>query len=174
MPQDRETRHDQYLDELPTHGNKLGQAFHDLELEKKVLEAAQKIGYGAQFGGKYLALDVRIVRLPRHGASCPVGMGVSCSADRNAKAKINKDGIWIEELEREPGRLIPDAYRAKQDSGVAKIDLNRPMKEVLAELSKFPESAPNCHLPGPSLWPVTWLTPSSKSDWTKGREFPSI
>ena len=130
-----------YLDELPTSGNKLGQAFRDLELEKKVLEAAQKIGYGAQFGGKYFALDVRIVRLPRHGASCPVGMGVSCSADRNAKAKINKDGIWIEELEREPGRLIPDAYRAKQDSGVAKIDLNRPMKEVLAELSKFPVGA---------------------------------
>ena len=130
-----------YLDELPTRGNKLGQAFRDLELEKKVLEAAQKIGYGAQFGGKYFALDVRIVRLPRHGASCPVGMGVSCSADRNAKAKINKDGIWIEELEREPGRLIPDAYRAKQDSGVAKIDLNRPMKEVLAELSKFPVGA---------------------------------
>ena len=130
-----------YLDELPTHGNKLGQAFRDLELEKKVLEAAQKIGYGAQFGGKYFALDVRIIRLPRHGASCPVGMGVSCSADRNAKAKINKDGIWIEELEREPGRLIPDAYRAKQDSGVAKIDLNRPMKEVVAELSKFPVGA---------------------------------
>ena len=130
-----------YLDELPTSGNKLGQAFRDLELEKKVLEAAQKIGYGAQFGGKYFVLDVRIVRLPRHGASCPVGMGVSCSADRNAKAKINKDGIWIEELEREPGRLIPDAYRAEQDSGVAKIDLNRPMKEVLAELSKFPVGA---------------------------------
>ncbi|HTY23278.1 MAG TPA: fumarate hydratase [Desulfomonilaceae bacterium] len=127
-----------YLDELPTHGNKLGQAFRDLELEKKVLEAAQKIGYGAQFGGKYFALDVRIIRLPRHGASCPVGMGVSCAADRNAKAKINKDGIWIEELEREPGRLIPDTYRRKQDSDVAKINLNRPMKEVVAELSKFP------------------------------------
>ena len=127
-----------YLDELPTHGNKLGQAFRDLELEKKVLEAARKIGYGAQFGGKYFALDVRIIRLPRHGASCPVGMGVSCAADRNAKAKINKDGIWIEELEREPGRLIPDTYRRKQDSDVAKINLNRPMKEVVAELSKFP------------------------------------
>ena len=127
-----------YLDGLPTHGNKLGQAFRDLELEKKVLEAAQKIGYGAQFGGKYFALDVRIIRLPRHGASCPVGMGVSCSADRNAKAKINKDGIWIEELEREPGRLIPDAYRSMQESEVAKVNLNRPMKEVVAELSKFP------------------------------------
>jgi fumarate hydratase, class I len=127
-----------YLDELPTHGNKLGQAFRDLELEKKVLEAAHKLGYGAQFGGKYFALDVRIIRLPRHGASCPVGMGVSCSADRNAKAKINKDGIWIEELEREPGRLIPEAYRNKQDSEAPKINLNRPMKEVVAELSKFP------------------------------------
>lgn len=130
-----------YLDALPTHGNKLGQAFRDLELEKKVLEAAQKIGYGAQFGGKYFALDVRIIRLPRHGASCPVGMGVSCSADRNAKAKINKDGIWIEELEREPGRLIPDAYRSMQESEVAKVNLNRPMKEVVAELSKFPVGA---------------------------------
>ena len=141
MPQDRETCHDQIPGWIPTHGNKLGQAFRDLELEKKVLEAARKIGYGAQFGGKYFALDVRIIRLPRHGASCPVGMGVSCSADRNAKAKINKDGIWIEELESEPGRLIPHAYRAKQESGVAKIDLNRPMKEVLAELSKFPVDA---------------------------------
>jgi fumarate hydratase class I len=127
-----------YLDELPTRGNKLGQAFRDLELEKKILEAAHKIGYGAQFGGKYFALDVRIIRLPRHGASCPVGMGVSCSADRNAKAKINKDGIWIEELEREPGRFIPDTYRRKQDSDAPKINLNRPMQEVVAELSKFP------------------------------------
>ncbi len=97
-----------YYDDLPTKGNEHGQAFRDVELEKKLLEAAQKLGIGAQFGGKYFAHDVRVIRLPRHGASCPVGMGVSCSADRNIKAKINKDGLWIEELDRNPGRLIPE------------------------------------------------------------------
>jgi fumarate hydratase class I len=128
-----------YLDTLPTKGNEQGQAFRDVELEKKLIEAAQKLGIGAQFGGKYFAHDVRVIRLPRHGASCPVGMGVSCSADRNVKAKINKDGIWLEELDRNPGRLIPDAYRRKHDHGV-KIDLNKPIKEVLAELTKHPVS----------------------------------
>ncbi len=127
-----------YLDGLPTEGNEYGQAFRDVEMEKKVLEAAYKCGYGAQFGGKYFALDVRIIRLPRHGASCPVGMGVSCSADRNVKAKINKEGIWLEELENNPGRFIPDKYRGTYDHGVVKINLNRPMKEILAELSKYP------------------------------------
>ncbi len=128
-----------YYDSLPTKGNDQGQAFRDLELEKALTEAAQKLGIGAQFGGKYLAHDIRVVRLPRHGASCPVGMGVSCSADRNVKAKINKDGIWIEELDTNPGRLIPDAYRRKHEAGV-KIDLNRPMKEILADLTKYPVS----------------------------------
>lgn len=127
-----------YLDHLPTSGNKGGQAFRDVEMEGKLLKAAHKSGYGAQFGGKYFALDVRIIRLPRHGASCPVGMGVSCSADRNVKAKINKDGIWLEELERNPGRLIPAKYRGKHEHGVVKVDLNRPMKEILAELTKYP------------------------------------
>lgn len=127
-----------YLDNLPTSGNKSGQAFRDIELEKKILDAAYKCGIGAQFGGKYFALDIRIIRLPRHGASCPVGMGVSCSADRNIKAKINREGIWIEELEYNPGSFIPDKYRAKHEHGAVKIDLNRPMKEVLAELSKYP------------------------------------
>ena len=103
-----------------------------------MLQAAHKSGYGAQFGGKYFALDVRIVRLPRHGASCPVGMGVSCSADRNIKAKINRDGIWLEQLEREPGRLIPEEYRGKVASNVVRVDLNRPMKEILAQLTKYP------------------------------------
>lgn len=126
-----------YLDSLPTSGNKTGQAFRDLELEKKLLVAAHKCGYCAQFGGKYFALDVRVVRLPRHGASCPIGMGVSCSADRNIKAKINRDGIWLEELERNPGRFLPVAFRKKAEDGV-KISLNRPMKEVLAEMSKYP------------------------------------
>jgi fumarate hydratase class I len=127
-----------YLDHLPTTGNVHGRAFRDVELEKRMLEQAYKSGYGAQFGGKYFALDVRIVRLPRHGASCPVGMGVSCSADRNAKGKINKDGVWLEELERDPGRLIPEEYRGKVASNVVKVDLNRPMAEILAQLSKHP------------------------------------
>jgi fumarate hydratase class I len=127
-----------YLDHLPTTGNALGRAFRDVELENRMLEQAYKSGYGAQFGGKYFALDVRIIRLPRHGASCPVGMGVSCSADRNVKAKIDKDGIWLEQLEREPGRLIPEAYRGKIASNVVKVDLNQPMKDILAQLTKHP------------------------------------
>jgi len=127
-----------YLDHLPTSGNAHGRAFRDVELENRMLEQAYKSGYGAQFGGKYFALDVRIIRLPRHGASCPVGMGVSCSADRNAKAKINREGVWLEELEREPGRLIPEEYRHKIASNVVHVDLNRPMKEILAQLSKYP------------------------------------
>lgn len=127
-----------YYDALPTEGNEHGQAFRDLEMEAKLLKAAQKLGYGAQFGGKYFALDIRVVRLPRHGASCPVGMGVSCSADRNMKAKINKDGIWLEQLESNPGRFIPDHLREPNYQGVVKIDLNRPMPEILAELSQYP------------------------------------
>jgi fumarate hydratase class I len=127
-----------YYDALPTEGNEFGQAFRDIELEKKMLKAAQEIGLGAQFGGKYLAHDVRIVRLPRHGASCPVGMAVSCSADRNIKAKINKDGIWIEKLEDNPAKYIPEHLRGQGEGDAVKIDLNRPMKEILAELTKYP------------------------------------
>jgi fumarate hydratase class I len=127
-----------YYDNLPTEGNEGGQAFRDIELENKILKAAYNLGIGAQFGGKYFALDIRIVRLPRHGASCPVGMGVSCSADRNIKAKINKEGIWLEKLEKNPGRLIPEKYRKKEEDGAINIDLDKPMKEVLAELSKHP------------------------------------
>jgi fumarate hydratase class I len=127
-----------YLDGLPTTGNEAGRAFRDTELEERLLRAAHQSGYGAQFGGKYFALDVRVIRLPRHGASCPIGMGVSCSADRNIKAKINREGIWIEELERHPGRFIPERYRRKYDHGVVKVDLNRPMKEILAQLTQHP------------------------------------
>ena len=127
-----------YLDGIPVQGNKMGQSFRDLELEEKILAAAYKSGFGAQFGGKYFVLDVRIIRLPRHGASCPIGMGVSCVADRNVKAKINKEGIWLEELERNPGRLIPDQYRTVQDQTVANIDLKKPMGDILAQLSKYP------------------------------------
>jgi fumarate hydratase class I len=130
-----------YLDALPTEGNAGGQAFRDLALEAEVLKAAQECGIGAQFGGKYFAHDVRIIRLPRHGASCPVGMGVSCSADRNIKAKINKEGIWVEQMDDNPGRLIPEKYRGKHEHGV-KIDLNQPMAAILAELTKHPVSTP--------------------------------
>jgi fumarate hydratase class I len=126
-----------YYDALPTTGNELGRAFRDLELEKELLEAARQIGIGAQFGGKYFALDVRVIRLPRHGASCPVGIGVSCSADRQAKAKITKDGIFLEKLEKDPGRFIPEKYRDWKFKGVA-IDLDQGMEQTLATLKKYP------------------------------------
>ena len=129
-----------YYDELPTQGNEGGQAFRDVELEAKILKAAQQCGFGAQFGGKYYAHDVRIVRLPRHGASSPVAMAVSCSADRNVKAKINKDGIWLEKLENNPGKYIPESMRQAGEGNPVKINLNRPMKEVLADLTKYPVS----------------------------------
>ena len=129
-----------YYDDLPTQGNELGHAFRDIELEKQLLEETHKIGLGAQFGGKYFAHDIRVIRLPRHGASCPVGLGVSCSADRNVKAKINKDGLWIEKLDNNPGELIPESYRKAGEGEVVNIDLNRPMPEILAELSKYPVS----------------------------------
>jgi fumarate hydratase class I len=132
-----------YYDHLPGEGNRLGRAFRDPEAEAKVMEIARRSGIGAQFGGKYFALDARVVRLPRHGASCPVGIGVSCSADRNIKARIDRDGLWVEELEREPSRFIPGQYRAGLDTGHGvPIDLNRPMDDVLAELSKYPVATP--------------------------------
>ena len=127
-----------FYDNLPTTGNEYGRAFRDIELEKEVLAEAHKIGLGAQFGGKYLAHDVRIIRLPRHGASCPVGLGVSCSTDRNIKCKINKEGIWIEKLDSNPGELIPVELRQAGEGDVVKIDLNRPMPEILKELTKYP------------------------------------
>lgn len=129
-----------YYDSLPTTGDETGRAFRDIELEEKVFEEACKIGLGAQFGGKYLAHDIRIIRLPRHGASCPIGLGVSCSADRNIKAKINSDGIWIEKLDDNPTRLIPEELRQPGEGGGVRIDLDRPMDEVLKELTKYPVS----------------------------------
>ncbi len=129
-----------YYDELPTTGNESGRAFRDVELEKEVLQEAYKIGLGAQFGGKYMAHDVRIIRLPRHGASCPIGLGVSCSADRNIKCKINADGIWIEKMDDNPGSLIPEELRNAGEGDVVRIDLNQPMDEVCKELSKHPVS----------------------------------
>ena len=127
-----------YLDHLPTTGNISGRAFRDLELEQQMLEAARKCGIGAQFGGKYFALDVRVIRLPRHGASLPIGIGVSCSADRQAKGKITRDGVYIEQLETEPLKYIPEALRHRKDEGAVRVNLNRPMSEILAELRQYP------------------------------------
>ena len=128
-----------YLDSLPLAGSKLGHAFRDIELEAKVLELSQQTGIGAQFGGKYFCHDVRIVRLPRHGASCPVGMAVSCSADRQALGKITADGVFLEQLETDPARFLPDVTHDELDgSDVVHIDLTRPMADVRAELSKYP------------------------------------
>ncbi|WP_194205958.1 class I fumarate hydratase FumA [Superficieibacter sp. 1612_C1] len=129
-----------YYDSLPTEGNAHGQAFRDIKLEQALLEEAQTLGLGAQFGGKYFAHDIRVIRLPRHGASCPVGMGVSCSADRNIKAKINRDGIWIEKLEHNPGQYIPQALRQHGEGNAVSIDLNQPMSEIQRQLSRYPVS----------------------------------
>lgn len=127
-----------YLDALPTTGNEHGRAFRDLELEAEMLEAARNCGIGAQFGGKYFALDARVIRLPRHGASMPIGIGVSCSADRQAKAKITSKGVFIEKLETNPLSYIPEELRHRKDTSAVRIDLNRPMAEIRAELSKYP------------------------------------
>jgi fumarate hydratase class I len=127
-----------YLDGLPTSGNELGRGFRDIELEEQILEVAQKTGIGAQFGGKYFAHDVRVIRLPRHGASCPVGIGVSCSADRQALGKITKEGIFLEQLETNPAKYMPDISDAELGGDVVNIDLNKPMSEIRAELSRYP------------------------------------
>ena len=127
-----------YYDNLPTTGDETGRAFRDVELEKQLLDEAHKIGLGAQFGGKYFAHDIRVIRLPRHGASCPIGLGVSCSADRNIKAKINEDGIWIEKLDDNPGELIPEELRNAGEGDAVRIDLNQPMGEICKILSQYP------------------------------------
>ncbi len=127
-----------YYDSLPTSGNASGRAFRDIELEQQLLQEAYKIGLGAQFGGKYMAHDIRVVRLPRHGASCPIGLGVSCSADRNIKCKINKDGIWIEKMDTNPGELIPTELRQAGEGNAVKVNLNQPMREVCKILTQYP------------------------------------
>ena len=129
-----------YLDRLPTTGNEQGRAFRDLDMERQVLEIAERIGVGAQFGGKYFAHDARVIRLPRHGASCPVGLGVSCSADRQALAKITRDGVFLEQLEENPAAYLPEVSEDELDGECVKIDLNLPMPEILAELSRHPVS----------------------------------
>ena len=127
-----------WLDALPTSGDRSGHAFRDLAMEAKVLEITRHLGIGAQFGGKYFCHDVRVVRLPRHGASLPIGIGVSCSADRQAKAKITPDGVFLEQLETDPAKYLPEATEAILGGEVARIDLDRPMKEILAQLTKCP------------------------------------
>ena len=127
-----------YFDDLAESGDMHGRAFRDRALEAEIMKHAAALGIGAQFGGKYFALDARVIRLPRHGASCPVGIGVSCSAHRNVKAKIDREGIWIEVMDRNPGRFIPESYRDAEDNGAVRIDLNKPMEQVIAELSRYP------------------------------------
>jgi fumarate hydratase class I len=129
-----------YLDTLPTTGSELGHGFRDLELEQDILALTQGFGIGAQFGGKYFCHDVRVVRLPRHGASCPVAVAVSCSADRQALGKITRDGVFLEQLEQDPAKYLPEVTHAELDDGadVVRIDLNRPMAEIRAELSRYP------------------------------------
>jgi fumarate hydratase class I len=127
-----------YLDDLPTHGSEDGHAFRDRAMEEEVHKLTQSLGVGAQFGGKYFCHDVRVIRLPRHGASLPIGLGVSCSADRQALGKITGDGVYLEELERNPAQYLPEIDQEKLGGDVVHVDLNRPMKEILAELTKYP------------------------------------
>lgn len=129
-----------YYDNLPTTGDATGRAFRDIDLEKKLLDEAHKIGFGAQFGGKAFAHDVRVVRLPRHGASCPIGLGVSCSADRNIKAKINREGIWLEKMDDNPASLIPKELQQPGDAGGVEIDLEKGIDAARKELTKYPVS----------------------------------
>lgn len=126
-----------YYDNLPTSGNEYGRAFRDLEFEKELLKYTREMGYGAQFGGRYFALDVRVIRLPRHGASCPIGLGVSCSADRNVKARIDKEGLWLEKLEDNPSRFLPEHSYASKETA-EKVNLDQPMNDLLKQLSGYP------------------------------------
>src|SRR6185503_20790666 len=127
-----------YLDSLPRTGNELGRGFRDVELEQRVLKLTQEFGIGAQFGGKYFCHDVRVIRLPRHGASCPVALAVSCSADRQSLGKITRDGVFLEQLETDPAKYLPDVTHEELPGEVVKIDLNMPMNEIRATLSRYP------------------------------------
>ena len=139
-----------YLDRLPTSGNEHGRAFRDVDMERQVSEIAQHLGVGAQFGGKHFAHDVRVIRLPRHGASCPVGIGLSCSADRQALAKITREGVFLEQLEENPAQYLPDATDDELPGDAVRIDLSRPMPEILAELGSYPVST-RLSLSGPMV-----------------------
>ena len=159
-----------YLDSLPTAGGPGGHAFRDLELEGKLLEASRKIGLGAGFGGKYFCLDVRVIRLPRHGASCPIGMGVSCNADRNIKAKITRDGVFLEKLEKDPAKYLPQP--ASTDVPAVPVDLNRPMSEIRRTLSKYPV-ATLLFLNGPIIVARDIAHAKLKEKVDKGEDLPA-
>ncbi|HIE92977.1 MAG TPA: fumarate hydratase [Acidobacteria bacterium] len=161
-----------YLDNLPTEGNEHGRAFRDLEMEAQIFEICRNIGIGAQFGGKYFAHDVRVIRLPRHGASCPVGLGVSCSADRQALAKITRDGVFLEQLEENPAQYLPDVTTEELDDDVVRIDLNRPMAEILAELSQYPV-ATRLSLSGPMIVARDIAHAKLKERLDRGEELPA-
>ncbi len=161
-----------YLDRLPTQGDGTGRAFRDPALEARALELARRTGIGAQFGGKYFALDVRVIRLPRHGASCPVGVGVSCSADRNALGRIDSDGIWLEQLEHDPVRFLPERFRTGSHAHGVRIDLARPMREIRAELSKHPVSTPLL-LNGPIVVARDIAHAKLKERLDKGEDLPA-
>ncbi len=153
-----------YYDNLPTSGNEQGQAFRDVELEKTLLDASQQFGIGAQFGGKYFAHDIRVIRLPRHGGSCPIAMALSCSADRNIKAKINKHGIWLEKLEHNPGQYIPVSMREENRTHHVHLDLNRPLRDVMQDLATL-QVGTRVSLSGQSWWRAISPTQKLKSDW---------
>jgi fumarate hydratase, class I len=159
-----------YLDDLPTAAGPAGHAFRDLELEAKLLEASRKLGLGAQFGGKYFCLDIRVIRLPRHGASCPIGMGLSCNADRNIKAKITRDGIFLEKLETDPAKYLP--VPGGKDVPAVTLDLNRPMSEIRAILSKYPV-ATRLSLNGPIIVARDIAHAKLKEKVDKGEDLPS-
>jgi len=159
-----------YLDALPTSGGPGGHAFRDIELEGRLVEASRRLGLGAQFGGKYFCLDVRVVRLPRHGASCPIGMGLSCNADRNIKAKITRDGIFLERLEKDPAKYLPGPAAA--DEPAVRIDLNRPMSEIRATLSRYPVST-RLVLDGPIIVARDIAHARLKEKVDKGEDLPA-
>jgi fumarate hydratase class I len=159
-----------YLDALPDSGNERGRAFRDKELERAILKRAGELGLGAQFGGKYFCLDVRVIRLPRHGASCPIGLGVSCSADRNAKAKITEEGIFLERLEADPARFLPQPEWSEAQA--VSLDLNRPMGEIRATLSRYPV-ATRLALNGKMVVARDIAHARLKERLDKGRDLPS-
>jgi len=161
-----------YLDGLPTTGNEYGRAFRDVELEERVHKLTQKLGIGAQFGGKYFCHDVRVVRLPRHGASCPIGLGVSCSADRQILGKITGDGVFVEQLETNPARFLPEIEEQQIDGEVVEIDLNRPMSEIRETLSRYPIRT-RLSLSGPMVVARDIAHAKLKERLDRGEELPA-
>ena len=161
-----------YLDRLPSSGNEHGRAFRDHGLEAEIFELARQIGVGAQFGGKYFAHDVRVIRLPRHGASCPVGLGVSCSADRQALARITREGVFLEQLEENPARFLPEVTEGELPGDVVRVDLNRPMPEILGELTQYPV-ATRLSLSGPMIVARDIAHAKLKERLDAGEELPA-